>query len=122
MAPRLRGHANAHEFRILLAATRVRDSYARDPSPANGRALAHAQMILGDYTASVSMLSGLAHASPLDSRTLSDLSAALLVRAERNGRPEDYPAALEAATRALELHRAHPRRSSIARSLSVPST
>ncbi len=66
-------------------------------------ALGVADLITGDLARSVSMFERAVAQSGSDARMLSDLSAAYIVRAERNNQPQDLTKALAAVDRAVKL-------------------
>lgn len=65
--------------------------------------LAIANLLVGDIDEAVRMLEAEVSAFPGDARLLSDLAAARLHRASTQDRPDDYPKALDAAAKAVEL-------------------
>jgi tetratricopeptide (TPR) repeat protein len=98
-----RGPTQPSDWGILAAAARIRARQEKDPTPANTRALAAAHVLVGEASVAVELLRPLAAAQPADPLVWNDLAAAYLVRAQREGRAEDYVASLEAASHALEL-------------------
>jgi tetratricopeptide (TPR) repeat protein len=93
----------ARDVDLLAAAGRVRERAERDPRPENRRAHAAAQLLVGNVEAGAEQLEAIVRDDPADARNHNDLAAAYLLRAERAGRAEDLPRALESADRALEI-------------------
>lgn len=88
---------------IIIATARIAQLAERDHS-AGARALYGASLaITGDLTRAIAELDAASGADPRNARILSDLSAAYYVRAERQGRKDDYTQALAAARRAIAL-------------------
>lgn len=105
LTPTLRGSAGqtTDDIAVLAAAAEARRRAAETPHSENTRALAVAHLLVGQPNEAVSLLERLAKDQGNDPAVWSDLAAAQLVRAERLGRAEDLPRALESASRALEL-------------------
>jgi tetratricopeptide (TPR) repeat protein len=100
---RLRGPETRMKGRVIAAANRVRDDFISDYGPAGRRAVGLAATLLGDLDEAVDNLAIASLAAPHDARVANDVAAAYYERAERSNRPEDLPAALDAAERAVRL-------------------
>ena len=98
----LTGSDPSGNWPLLAAAALLKARSEEDPSAANRRAVAAAQLILGDSSVAVRSLEELCARNPLDATLLSDLSAAYLVRAFREDRQDDWNRGLDAAERALK--------------------
>lgn len=91
------------EWRVLASSAAIKEQADQAPTPENQRALAAAQLLLGETERAVTLLEQLAREQPQAAAVHSDLAAAYSVRALRDGRADDWPRALEAAEAALEL-------------------
>jgi CHAT domain-containing protein len=105
----LRGEAprglDAYPPAVLSAVARVRQHAEADPSPEALGALGITYLVSGDLGAAVKALESATAQAPASARLQSDLSAAYLVRANRQDEAADLPRALEAAERAIALER-----------------
>jgi CHAT domain-containing protein len=88
---------------VLTAARKIEIAAERNSTPQSIGALGVARLLLGDASQAVSTLERAARLAPQDARLQSDLSAAYLVRARRENRPDDLPNGITAADRAIEL-------------------
>jgi len=97
----------AEDWEVLAAAAKIRNEIGVPRNARERQTLAAAHFVLGDLDEAVELLEGAVRetATPgvRDARLLSDLAAAYLTRAASEGRSEDYPRALEQASRAAEL-------------------
>jgi len=91
------------QWRVLASSAEIKEKADQAPTPENQRALAAAELVLGETEQAVTMLEQLARDQPQAAAVHSDLAAAYSVRALRDGRADDWPRALEAAEVALEL-------------------
>ncbi|MEW6320653.1 MAG: CHAT domain-containing protein [Acidobacteriota bacterium] len=87
--------------RLLGEAAEVRHAFADDGDPAARHALGVAALLTGDRDEAVYHLSAAASGLPRHGPVLGDLAAALYERARRDDRPDDLPAALNMAERAI---------------------
>lgn len=89
---------------VTLATARIALLAEREPSPDTRALLGVADLVTGETSAAIKALEDASRSRPDDARMLSDLSAAYYVRAEREGRKEDYTQALDTARRAVDLY------------------
>jgi tetratricopeptide (TPR) repeat protein len=94
---------SAHDARLIRAVNRVRDTYGTDYAAPARRTVGVASLLVGELSDAVASLSIASLAAPNDARIANDLAAAYYERAQRAGRPDDLPAALDAAERAVRL-------------------
>ena len=88
---------------VLAAVARIREQAQGDTSPEALGALGVTYLVSGDAAAAVKALESASAQKPDDTRLLSDLAAAYLVRAAQSDEPADIPKALESAERAIAL-------------------
>lgn len=88
---------------ITIAAMEIAQLAERDHSPETRALFGASLLIRGEFDRGITELHAASAARPDDARMLSDLSAAYYVRAERQGRKDDYTQALDAARRAVAL-------------------
>jgi tetratricopeptide (TPR) repeat protein len=88
---------------ITIATAQIAQLAERDRSPAARALYGASLMITGDLDRAIAELDAASGAQPGDAHILSDLSGAYYVRAERQGRKDDYRQALDAARRAVAL-------------------
>ncbi len=91
------------DWQVLASSAEIKKNAEQAPTADNQRALAAAQLLLGETERAVTMLEQLARDQPKVAAVHSDLAAAYSVRALRDDRADDWPRALEAAEVALEL-------------------
>lgn len=109
LAPPIRGTADPlRASAALLAAAAAIERDATEPTRASRQATAAADLLLGRVDSAITRLESVVADAPDDAAVQSDLAAAYLVRAATQGRPQDLPRALEAATLAVEWEPASP--------------
>jgi tetratricopeptide (TPR) repeat protein len=89
---------------VELAAASIEKEALAHRTPDTVHALGISYLVLGDITRAVPALEEAADRSGADGRTLSDLSAAYLVRAGRSGQAQDVAKALALADRAVKAN------------------
>jgi CHAT domain-containing protein/tetratricopeptide (TPR) repeat protein len=106
LRPITRGPGSLSEQNLaLLAASGALQRAAQEhPVPENLHAWGVAQVLLGDHDEAVRNLMDATRERPSEGSWFSDLSAAYLARARVLERAEDWPRALEAAERALQVN------------------
>lgn len=97
------GPLSARNAALVAAAAAAQRAALADPSPRRLHAWGLSQLLLGDYHGAVSSLRAAADQAETNAGYFSDLTAALLARAQALDQPEDLPLALEAAERARSL-------------------
>jgi tetratricopeptide (TPR) repeat protein len=95
------GEPNGSDLSLLAAAARAQAAAHAEPSAANRRALAAAQLLKGDVDAAIAGLAALVVEVPADVAARNDLAAAHLVRGQKLGDAASYRAALDAASAVL---------------------
>ena len=95
------GGPNGSDLSLLAAAARAQAAAHAEPSAANRRALAAAQLLKGDVDAAVAGLEALVREVPADTAARNDLAAAWLVHGRQRGNEASYRAALDAANAVL---------------------
>ena len=86
---------------VRIAAARIEKEAIAHRTPQTLKSLGIAYLVMGDINRAVPALEEAADQPSADPRTLSDLSAAYLVRAARANQPQDFARALAAAQRAV---------------------
>jgi tetratricopeptide (TPR) repeat protein len=90
---------------VRIAAARLEQAASGDsPAPGALADLGVALLTLGDVNKAIDALERAVAQRPLDGRYQSDLAAAYLARAQRQGSPADWQKALEASERALKAN------------------
>ena len=90
---------------VRIAAARLEQAASGDsPAPGALADLGVALLTLGDVNKAIDALERAVAQRPLDARYQSDLAAAYLARAQRQGSPADWQKALEASERALKAN------------------
>jgi tetratricopeptide (TPR) repeat protein len=90
---------------VRIAAARLEQAASGDsPAPGALADLGVALLTLGDVNKAIDALERAVAQRPLDARYQSDLAAACLARARRQGSPADWQKALEASERALKAN------------------
>jgi tetratricopeptide (TPR) repeat protein len=90
---------------VRIAAARLEQAASGDqPAPGALADLGVALLTLGDVNKAIDALERAVAQKPMDARYQSDLAAAYLARARREGSPADWPKALAASERALKAH------------------
>jgi tetratricopeptide (TPR) repeat protein len=87
---------------VRIAAARIEQDVARHRTPQSLRSLGLAYLVMGDVNRAVPALEEAADQPAPDAQVLSDLSAAYLTRAVRNGQPQDFVTGLAMADRAVK--------------------
>ena len=90
-------------WKVLAAAAQIRERNEREGTPRSLGDQGAAELLLGEWDQAVADLEDANRRDASDARLSADLSAALLVRAQRKDRPQDLSRALEAAERAARL-------------------
>jgi tetratricopeptide (TPR) repeat protein len=89
---------------VTIATAQIAQLATRDKSADAQALLGAARLIAGDADGAILALQAASLAQPANASTLSDLSAAYYVRAERTGRATDYSQALDAAKSAIAIN------------------
>jgi CHAT domain-containing protein len=97
------GGRAAEADRIVLSASKIRESFGERETPSHLHALGVQQMLAGRYDEAAHALLAAAREQPNNARYVSDVAAVQLERARRGLRPDDLPRALAAADRARRL-------------------
>jgi CHAT domain-containing protein len=88
---------------LLAEAGGLQKKAQADPSAANLHAWGVAQVLLGDYDGAVATLEAAADVAPGVADVQTDLSVALMARARASDRADDWPRAVAASERALQV-------------------
>lgn len=96
------GSPGRDNLSLLAVAGQLQQAVQESPTARHLHAYGIAQLLLGEYDASVDNLEAALAGEPANARMLSDLSVAYYERAVRGGRPDDLPKAYEFAEQALE--------------------
>jgi len=106
-ATRGSGDTVKDNLELLAAAGELRRAAEADQSSDAQHAWAVARIVLGDLDGAISTLEASSRRPDVSSAVLSDLGAAYVARANKNGTTEDLPRALAAFDRALQLDSRH---------------
>jgi CHAT domain-containing protein len=93
----------AESPRVLAAAAQLQESAERDPTPEALGALGVVHLVRGKVDEAIEALEEASQGAPQNPRLWTDLSAAELVRGEREGHRADLARGLDAAARAVQL-------------------